>query len=389
MTNMLDAMEELMTGAGATFDRTYYEKLTGCMEQFDAQLPASQIGGWSGIAEHWKAEGASTWGTAYGVAENNETQTTFLDMTIHEPCNYASNIAYYHVVTELCDRKNSGSVFNLHDDEIVALIQSFSSLVISSSFFHGSTTYLGLQQDLSSISVFSFVIYQIIISPLQSDSSIINDISASPRPETAIKLAESFRDMHLSTPVQDWRSYTQSKDIIPFMNVFAGVITAVTALLTPELLDIIIKPLAEAFGLHRNAIAFIMDEYLPEIKRATENVTISIADKLNLLSKVQGTTIKFVYSFLWQEDIVDALDSFIFQPIVNMIGNSGLSVVNTYANTLSNFQYFEDNFQIGHNIYPGDFWCNDKIPHAKWHLESAIALLDMIYLADEIRGVLQ
>ena len=38
----------------------------------------------------------------------------------------------------------------------------------------------------------------------------------------------------------------------------------------------------------------------------------------------------------------------------------------------------------GHLIYPGDEWCNPQQPHSKWHLQSGIGLLDLVYLCDNM-----
>ena len=39
------------------------------------------------------------------------------------------------------------------------------------------------------------------------------------------------------------------------------------------------------------------------------------------------------------------------------------------------------------NIYPGESRCQNTIPHAKWHSESAVAFLDFVYIADQINEV--
>ena len=38
-------------------------------------------------------------------------------------------------------------------------------------------------------------------------------------------------------------------------------------------------------------------------------------------------------------------------------------------------------------IYPGDEWCNPIEPHSKWHVESAVGLLDLVYLTDNLYRV--
>ena len=38
-------------------------------------------------------------------------------------------------------------------------------------------------------------------------------------------------------------------------------------------------------------------------------------------------------------------------------------------------------------LYPGDTWCNNQEAHSKWHVQSAIGLLDLVYLCDNINGL--
>ena len=47
-------------------------------------------------------------------------------------------------------------------------------------------------------------------------------------------------------------------------------------------------------------------------------------------------------------------------------------------------QYPKWTFQEGRDIYPGDVWCNPQIPHAKWHLQSGVGLLDLVYICDNV-----
>ena len=57
-----------------------------------------------------------------------------------QPCNYASNMAYYRVAAQLC--QHSGR-WNIEEEYVRGLVQGFSALGMGSSFFHGSETNLG------------------------------------------------------------------------------------------------------------------------------------------------------------------------------------------------------------------------------------------------------
>ena len=52
------------------------------------------------------------------------------------------------------------------------------------------------------------------------------------------------------------------------------------------------------------------------------------------------------------------------------------------------FLYSDAVMQAGINMYPGETWCNPVIPHAKWHVETSIALTDFVFLSDELYRIL-
>ena len=57
----------------------------------------------------------------------------------NEPCNYASNLAYYHDVTMICQHEG----WNIPKEYSTAMAQGFAALAMGSSFWHGSHTLLG------------------------------------------------------------------------------------------------------------------------------------------------------------------------------------------------------------------------------------------------------
>ena len=77
------------------------------------------------------------------------------------------------------------------------------------------------------------------------------------------------------------------------------------------------------------------------------------------------------------------------EPWFNLLGDKALPLVNDAANELLRYKYFNPDFQHGKGLYPGEEWCNPKIPHAKWHVEVAIALNDLTFLADEFSAIFQ
>jgi hypothetical protein len=76
-------------------------------------------------------------------------------MIIYEPCNYASNIAYYHSATRICDYPN----WSISQEYRSALKRGFSGLAMGSAFWHGSHTYLGNSYDNNMIAIIFYVAY--------------------------------------------------------------------------------------------------------------------------------------------------------------------------------------------------------------------------------------
>ena len=60
-------------------------------------------------------------------------------MIIYEPCNYVSNVAYYHSATRICDYPD----WTFEEDYRREFKRGFLILTMGSAMWHGSHTYLG------------------------------------------------------------------------------------------------------------------------------------------------------------------------------------------------------------------------------------------------------
>lgn len=94
-----------------------------------------------------------------------------------------SNVAYYHAATRICDYPN----FSIDESYRKAIKQSFVTLSMGSSFWHGSHTNLGVTYDNNMIAVISYIAHQMSISSFNSSSAILNglrdDITVMPSKE--------------------------------------------------------------------------------------------------------------------------------------------------------------------------------------------------------------
>merc|ERR1711971_415681 len=387
-TAMLDAMVQLMLGTPGEFDRDFLDSLTACMETLDPALRLVSDGAWRGMIAYHDTDGAGsndTWGSCLGTGhcheyhEQNLTTQEYHNIGIYEPCNYASNTAYYHVVTSICLYEE----WAVSAEYQVAMAQAFTALTVGSAFWHGSHTLLGNIADNRFIDVVSFLAHQASLENLNV-SSVVRDISLTPRNRSSIEVASQLATMLQTMPVETWQAQIADLDTPDYMSTFAGIVsTLLTLQLPPEEVDNVIDILADAFSLPEDIKLFLEEHYLPEIRLATQDVHVGILEKAQLELDFLATLIKLIYAFLWQEYALTSADIFL-DPEVNVLGANAMSSVNALANYLNSFPVLSEPLQSGYGVYPGDTWCQPQEPHSKWHTESANGLMDLMMLADSV-----
>ena len=247
----------------------------------------------------------------------------------------------------------------------------------------------GGQQDVIGIKVISYLVQQAIFEGVPGATSITTDLSLTPRALSALQIEEDLFQMRLTMPVTEWYVHTNAVDVPDYYLSFAGVLAAVlTVLFKPENVDAALPIICDAFGVSEEIKFFLADEYLPEVRNTTGNLQLTPEEKSKFLANSLATVAKLTYSFLWQERIL--LDSPVFKnEIVLKYGYHFLPQFNAIMNLLTTFEQFEQNFHYSYNIYPGDAWCNPSSPHAMWHAASAIGLLDLTYLGDELHRIIR
>ena len=99
-----------------------------------------------------------------------------------EPCNYVSNVAYYHDTTRICDYPD----WSISDDYIKAQKRQFATLALGSSFWHGSRTFAGSEFDDQMIAIISYLAYQSSIDHIANNSTILRELTKVPRNHTAL-----------------------------------------------------------------------------------------------------------------------------------------------------------------------------------------------------------
>ena len=290
-------MQQLMTGGSEYFDPAFLNSLKECWDETDPDLRGASNGAWQGMIDYFDNDGygSDPWGSDRGSwHEYNPRTQDFHNMIIYEPCNYASNMAYYHDATEMCHNKNK---LSMSRDSYVAIIQSFSFLAFGSSVMHGSNTRLG-NLDGHMIGVLSYAIYQASIEHLRDlgASPIITDLKSTNRALTGVEMARSMSDMFLTMPVNQWLSHFTAMDRPEYELTFSAIVTSMLSIsldnqqlinifreVTPPFLDcgsltsflkhgtvdFLAPVLMDLFDLKEEQRDFILNQYIPEVQWAS------------------------------------------------------------------------------------------------------------------------
>lgn len=118
-------------------------------------------------------------------------------MIMYEPCNYVSNVAYYHSATRICDYPD-WSIDKAHQ---IGMKRSFATLAMGSAMWHGSHTYVGYSFDNNMIAVISYLAHQASVVGLPTNSSIILELSETKRSKDSLQIAEDLVNMFNDKPV--------------------------------------------------------------------------------------------------------------------------------------------------------------------------------------------
>jgi len=188
MKDAFDDVSSHFEGKGQVYNETYYQELKQCLQSFGTnETYIAQVAAWKGIADYWLSNATNKdwkgrpdpWGmTSPGLNgelppfneyydRKNETIGRYGILT-YEPCNYASNLAYYHAVTKICDYPNWSVSAEMQKNQL----QAMASLAVGSAFMHQSYTYVGARFDNLMISIISYMGHQMIVESLPVSNEI-------------------------------------------------------------------------------------------------------------------------------------------------------------------------------------------------------------------------
>jgi len=392
LLQVLDSLQESMEGGGH-YSRSQYSRFKRC---FVAHPPLAQSQEmlWQGII-HYASKGGSkagSRGVAGGVvkvdawgknpsqfSERNATRLRYNNIMLYEPCNFASNLAYYEMSKAVCEYAH----WTLPPASVRALIQSSAGLAAGSAFYHGSHTKLGQLLDNFMISVVSYIVHQASLAALDGLPPELTDLAPSRRPLTAVQISEKMVRMFSEQPVELWFHKTLQVDIPDYMTTFSATYCTIFSLVLPEaLVDWIVPALIDVFAVPPDMKQFVMDRYLPLVRIHLTPIKLSFFQTMKLWLSILSATKKLMFAFLWQEDIFKVAD--LKKPSTIKVGGLLQPYVNSLSSTYSWLPVLSPNLARGSNIYPGESWCKRSQSHSLWHAQSAAGLLDYFLVSDII-----
>ena len=235
-----------------------------------------------------------------------ERNATFLQLPhyqkllVLEPCNFASNIAYYHMNIALA----SYDRWALSPPTVRGLAQASAGLALGSAFWHGSNTELGGEADTVMIAVMAYIMQQASMEHLTPTikTSVLSDLKMERRVMSGVDIAQLLTDMYRTEPNSNWLNILTTLDIPSYETSFAALITSLLTLLFPAP---VVQPAAAAlidlFGIDTPTKHFILQAYIPEVRRAFSGIEITPGQRIDLLFSTITTVKKLVYAFLFQE----------------------------------------------------------------------------------------
>ena len=399
------------------YNKSQIEEFASCFHQTDPNLIRTVGTQWAKLvgyadqggtseSDEWRQDCNRTPREEYWM-ENNCTVQQYGDMAIWEPCNYASNMAYYHSVLEICSKPHNWS-FPLTSKNAIG--ETFALLGFSSAFYHATQTVNGNTVDNRVVDMIWFVIYQESVAFLKtSKQSIVKELSVETRSQSAVEIIGNMVDMFEDQPISKWGSILTNYDY-PSTNIgvgaFVGLIISLIMPLHPKDGELIMNSSLSIMNLfeyrvNRTDYMFYEEEFIPAIIDATINMrkVLPKREVKNLFKNSVGVLIKFVFAFLYQEDTIKNEEFnkyWEMKPVSNFVYNF-LPMINNLASSLTSFgsSYSRKDFQEGTNFYPGEDICNkggegsSTFLHPRWHLQTAIAWPDLAFLADDIHRTIK
>ena len=165
----------------------------------------------NGVAKDYKGE-PDTWGSrpsTYLEGDDPNNTVTFPGgMTVFEPCNAASNLAFYKGVVRMCRNPNE---WNLSDEYLIEIKRIISQIAMGSTLMHGGHTHLGGIMDGKNISILAYLLHSALVGALGITNPKIRDMTFEARDISALELSQNLTSLYATEPnTVEWGKYLEN-----------------------------------------------------------------------------------------------------------------------------------------------------------------------------------
>ncbi|GMH86702.1 hypothetical protein TL16_g10628 [Triparma laevis f. inornata] len=297
--------------------------------------------------------------------------------------------AYYEASLTFCNAKKYKD-FSTPSSTILLLAASFTSLGTGSAFFHGSATQLGNRIDNAPIGQIAITAHQVAVSSLGE-----NEVVSACLPEEEIddsivngtEVIKGFSRIFVDKEIEEWDQAildlgTQFQN--DYKVTFSCIVTTIVRIVLPTRIGtVLLNFLCTIFGFEQYMIDFLFNEYDAELQGLLVDKVnvVSGDDKKLLLKRGLGVLLKIGYAMFWQEELFAG--PWLTSTRANDIGAFLQPFVNVLADYMTGYEH-PTVVRTGHNIYPDCNRCRKQEPHSKWHEQSSVGLVDLVYLTDDV-----
>eukprot|EP00004_Rigifila_ramosa_P010527 TRINITY_DN223_c0_g1_i6.p1 TRINITY_DN223_c0_g1~~TRINITY_DN223_c0_g1_i6.p1 ORF type:complete len:699 (+),score=160.98 TRINITY_DN223_c0_g1_i6:88-2097(+) len=387
-------------GVGEQYDEQTWQEIVACMAEHSIVEPdvlQSSDGGWNGFIQYsesdgqpdgsdpWRRGGWIEWDPT-PLGDDNNTIPGATEIQINEPCNFASNAAYCRTAVAMCAHTARGG-WNMAPASVTGLVQSYVSLCMGSAFFHASGTSLGGAVDNMPIGHLALIAHQAAMATIPYQP-IIHDLADAPRSKDGNGFAKEMTALFINESVYIWEDRINAMDVPNYYNTFASTVAAVINIVFPPPVASAINAFLLPLFLNPDEVEFVLERFEPAIQQAfaDQGVDPPLPVAADLMARGGGTIIKMLYAFLWQEQLIPG--PWLRDEEANVRGAEVMPDVNALGNSVSGYIHTDPDIQNCISVYPGDGLCRQQQPHSKWHEQSGNALVDLMWLTDDMDRVI-
>jgi len=410
LQQVFDATAQMMTGRN--FNSLTFREMYLYFMKVDENIIHAQENAWQQMFKYQSKGLKDKWGgnpSDYQEREKRSLSFQNTKTSIFEPCNFASNWAYYHLAASTRKLQWLGQK---RPETVKALVQSTTGLAFSSSFFHGSHTHLGQLLDNHMIKIIAYILYQTHIESSGFNDPLLTDLVPDGRRDmTGVQMAEYMTQVFKDLPATEWTQKVEKMDVPSYEKSFSALILTLLEQMefTGPITSFVTSNIMSSMGVSQEEIRFLKEEFRSKLKDSVDewnsknDAFWKKPDPFNTFAALIRTLSAFPFQetysigqgplkfFNWVIGAINGIStSKKLEPPLDKLNNnldhfSTLAEIEPVQFVMRNVCPFERPYRPLTNVdlFPGIKQCKKTNKHSLWHAQSARGILDFLKHADE------